>query len=78
MFRRKQTSVQRVLTMRHAMTKTTPRLIITDPLGRQVVPINKPVVSLGRRTESDVRVTGIGVSRHHASRHEPQSLEAIP
>jgi serine phosphatase RsbU (regulator of sigma subunit) len=48
------------------MTKTTPRLIITDPLGRRVVPINKPVVTLGRRTESDVRVTGIGVSRHHA------------
>lgn len=44
----------------------TPRLVITDPSGRRQVPIDKPVITMGRRSESDIRVTGVGVSRHHA------------
>lgn len=44
----------------------TPRLLVTDTLGRRQVPIDKPLVTLGRRSESDVRVSGAGVSRHHA------------
>jgi serine phosphatase RsbU (regulator of sigma subunit) len=43
-----------------------PRLLVTDSLGRRQIPIDKPVVTIGRRTESDVRVSGVGVSRHHA------------
>ena len=48
------------------MTTATPRLVITDASGRREVPIDKPLVTLGRRSESDVRVTVAGVSRHHA------------
>src|SRR5687767_14017135 len=44
----------------------TPRLIVTDALGRRQVPIDKAIITMGRRTESDVRVSGAGVSRHHA------------
>jgi serine phosphatase RsbU (regulator of sigma subunit)/pSer/pThr/pTyr-binding forkhead associated (FHA) protein len=44
----------------------TPRLVVTDALGRRQVPIDKPLLTLGRRSESDVRVSGAGVSRHHA------------
>jgi phosphoserine phosphatase RsbU/P len=43
-----------------------PRLLVTDALGRRQIPIDKPLLTIGRRSESDVRVTGIGVSRHHA------------
>ncbi|MGE0704785.1 MAG: SpoIIE family protein phosphatase [Vicinamibacterales bacterium] len=42
------------------------RLIITDALGRRTVPIDKPLLTFGRRTESDVRLTGGDVSRLHA------------
>ncbi|MBI4266226.1 MAG: SpoIIE family protein phosphatase [Acidobacteria bacterium] len=45
---------------------TSPRLIITDALGRRQVPVDKPLLNLGRRSESDIRVSGVGVSRHHA------------
>ena len=48
------------------MTDTTPRLVITDAGGRRLVPVNKTLLTLGRRSESDVRVSGVGVSRHHA------------
>lgn len=44
----------------------TPRLVVTDALGRRQVPIDKALITLGRRSESDVRVSGAGVSRHHA------------
>ena len=44
----------------------TPRLLVTDALGRRQVPIDKAIITMGRRTESDVRVSGAGVSRHHA------------
>jgi len=43
-----------------------PRLVITDPVGQRVVPIDKPVITLGRRSETDVRVPDPGVSRVHA------------
>ncbi len=42
------------------------RLVITDSLGRRTVPLDKPLVTFGRRTESDVRLTGGDVSRLHA------------
>jgi phosphoserine phosphatase RsbU/P len=43
-----------------------PRLRITDPAGRRIVAIDKPMVTLGRRSESDVCISGAGVSRAHA------------
>jgi phosphoserine phosphatase RsbU/P len=43
-----------------------PRLSVTDVLGRRFVPIDKPIVTLGRRSETDVRIPGIGISRLHA------------
>jgi phosphoserine phosphatase RsbU/P len=43
-----------------------PRLLLTDPLGQRVITIDKPIMTLGRRTETDVRVPGAGVSRVHA------------
>jgi phosphoserine phosphatase RsbU/P len=48
------------------MTGSSPRLVITDASGRRQVPIDKAVITLGRRSESDVRVVGAGVSRQHA------------
>jgi serine phosphatase RsbU (regulator of sigma subunit)/pSer/pThr/pTyr-binding forkhead associated (FHA) protein len=48
------------------MTSGRPRLLVTDSLGRRQIPIDKPLLTIGRRTESDVRVAGVGVSRHHA------------
>jgi pSer/pThr/pTyr-binding forkhead associated (FHA) protein len=43
-----------------------PRLIVTDSLGRRIVPLDKSVVSVGRRSESDLRLPGTDVSRLHA------------
>jgi serine phosphatase RsbU (regulator of sigma subunit)/pSer/pThr/pTyr-binding forkhead associated (FHA) protein len=43
-----------------------PRLVITDGSGRRVIPIDKPILTLGRRSETDVRVPSSGVSRVHA------------
>jgi serine phosphatase RsbU (regulator of sigma subunit)/pSer/pThr/pTyr-binding forkhead associated (FHA) protein len=43
-----------------------PRLIVTDALGSRVIPLEKPLVTLGRRSETDVRVPSPGVSRMHA------------
>jgi phosphoserine phosphatase RsbU/P len=43
-----------------------PRLVITDALGRRTIPIERPVLTFGRRSECDVRVTGADVSRQHA------------
>ena len=43
-----------------------PRLLVADPLGQRTIPIDKPIVTLGRRSETDVRVPGAGVSRVHA------------
>ncbi|HUE86580.1 MAG TPA: SpoIIE family protein phosphatase [Vicinamibacterales bacterium] len=43
-----------------------PRLEINDGLGSRVVPIDKPVIAIGRRNENDLRLTGSDVSRDHA------------
>jgi len=43
-----------------------PRLVITDALGRRTIPIERPILTFGRRSECDVRVTGADVSRQHA------------
>jgi serine phosphatase RsbU (regulator of sigma subunit) len=40
--------------------------VITDASGRRQVPIDKPIVTMGRRSESDVRISDAGVSRQHA------------
>jgi serine phosphatase RsbU (regulator of sigma subunit)/pSer/pThr/pTyr-binding forkhead associated (FHA) protein len=42
------------------------RLEVNDGLGRRIVPLDKAVVSIGRRTESDLRLVGSDVSREHA------------
>lgn len=42
------------------------RLEVTDTLGRRVVRIEKPLFTIGRRSESDLRVVGTDVSRDHA------------
>ena len=49
-----------------AFSGTAPRLVVTDTLGRRLIPIDKPLVTLGRRSEADVRVPSAGVSRKHA------------
>ena len=43
-----------------------PRLVVTDALGRRIVPIDKPVFSIGRRSETDLRLAGADISRVHA------------
>jgi pSer/pThr/pTyr-binding forkhead associated (FHA) protein len=43
-----------------------PRLIVTDTLGRRIVPIDKPVFTIGRRSETDLRLPGADISRLHA------------
>ena len=48
------------------MSNPIARLVITDAQGRRQVRLEKPVIMVGRRTESDVRIVGAGVSRHHA------------
>ena len=43
-----------------------PRIIVTDALGRRIVPIEKPLFSIGRRSETDLRLSGADISRVHA------------
>jgi sigma-B regulation protein RsbU (phosphoserine phosphatase) len=43
-----------------------PRLVVTDALGRRIVPIDKPLFTIGRRTETDLRLPGADISRVHA------------
>src|SRR5712692_2606746 len=43
-----------------------PRLIVTDPLGRRIVPLDKPSFTIGRRSETDLRLSGGDISRVHA------------
>ena len=45
---------------------TDARLELNDGLGRRVIPLDKPQLTIGRRTENDVRLTGSDVSRDHA------------
>ena len=42
------------------------RLEVNDGLGQRIVPINKALLAIGRRTESDLRLVGSDVSREHA------------
>src|SRR5687767_9261976 len=42
------------------------RLEVNDGLGSRVIPIDKPVLAIGRRGENDLRLTGSDVSRDHA------------
>ena len=48
------------------MSDPNPRLVVTDTHGRRQIPVDKPLVTLGRNTGSDMRVIDDGVSRHHA------------
>src|SRR5437868_14491946 len=43
-----------------------PRFVVTDALGRRIVPIDKPLFTIGRRTETDLRLAGADISRVHA------------
>src|SRR5688572_15927758 len=42
------------------------RLEVNDGLGQRIVPINKALLCIGRRTDSDLRLVGSDVSREHA------------
>src|SRR5205085_9332546 len=42
-----------------------PRLVITDTLGRRIVPIDKSLFTIGRRSETDLRLPGADISRVH-------------
>src|SRR5262249_38849185 len=43
-----------------------PRLVVTYTLGPRIVTIDKPLFTIGRRTESDLRLPGADISRLHA------------
>ena len=43
-----------------------PRLVVTDALGKRIVTIDKPLFTIGRRSETDLRLTGADISRVHA------------
>jgi serine phosphatase RsbU (regulator of sigma subunit) len=43
-----------------------PRLQVTDTLGERVVALDKPLIRIGRRHESEVQVVSVDVSRDHA------------
>ena len=42
------------------------RLRVTDPQGRRLVPINKALFTIGRRTAADLQIVSTDVSREHA------------
>ncbi len=48
------------------MSTPNARLEVNDGLGQRIVPINKDLLCIGRRTESDLRLVGSDVSREHA------------
>src|ERR671912_431088 len=48
------------------MSVANARLEVNDGLGQRIVPINKALLCIGRRTESDLRLVGSDVSREHA------------
>src|SRR5438093_1086681 len=48
------------------MGASLPRLVVTDALGRRIVNIDKPLFTVGRRSECDLRLTGADISRIHA------------
>src|SRR5471030_504900 len=43
-----------------------PRLVVTDALGRRLVNVDKPLFTIGRRSETDLRLPGADISRVHA------------
>src|SRR5687768_5192711 len=43
-----------------------PRLHVTDPQGRRIVPVDKALFTIGRRTAADLQVLSTDVSREHA------------
>jgi serine phosphatase RsbU (regulator of sigma subunit)/pSer/pThr/pTyr-binding forkhead associated (FHA) protein len=43
-----------------------PRLEVIEPTGRRVVQVDKPIFTIGRRTNSDLCILGREVSREHA------------
>src|SRR5471030_266707 len=43
-----------------------PRLVVTDSLGRRIVNIDKALFTIGRRSETDLRLPGADISRVHA------------
>ena len=43
-----------------------PRLVVTDALGRRIVNIDKSLFTIGRRSETDLRLPGADISRVHA------------
>jgi sigma-B regulation protein RsbU (phosphoserine phosphatase) len=47
-------------------TPDEPRLIVTDALGRRILPLDKPSFTIGRRSETDLRLAGGDISRVHA------------
>src|SRR4029079_15773891 len=49
--------------MEDAPTDPMPRLVITDALGRRIVPIDKPLFSIGRCSETDLCLPGADISR---------------
>jgi phosphoserine phosphatase RsbU/P len=49
-----------------ADTASVPRLVVTDALGRRIVNIDKPLFTIGRRSETDLRLSGADISRVHA------------
>ena len=42
------------------------RLQVTDPHGRRVVPLDKPIFVIGRRTAADLQLANADISREHA------------
>src|SRR5688572_32860215 len=42
------------------------RLQVTDPNGRRVVPLDKAIFIIGRRTAADLQLVNADVSREHA------------
>src|SRR4051812_12367179 len=43
-----------------------PRLVVIDALGRRIVNIDKALFTIGRRSETDLRLPGADISRVHA------------
>ena len=52
--------------MSDSQTTPAPRLVVTDALGRRIVNIDKPLFTIGRRSETDLRLPGADISRVHA------------
>src|SRR5713101_8235905 len=42
------------------------RLVVTDALGRRIVNIDRALFTIGRRSETDLRLPGADISRVHA------------